>query len=281
MEQPEQSSESDDPSTKKFSEAKCESCLENYELESMFKCASCTDKLETANALPFLCDSCIVAHLRKGHDISDHSSLKPAVCQMHKNLCSMYCTNCEGLMCTNCLSKHVNHNIMPIKDKASQVRSNVFEMLSDLDSYEKIVRGTKERLHEGNESRANRFEKFFLDFSSEIDSIKQKISDHVRLEHEKTLEVERESAENVEALLNCQNELRELLSSSEGNLVVHIKEKENQLTEVKNKEAELKFLEIQNMDYSMSQETTELLAKFQEDLMKSIKTSVVVKKWEN
>ena len=108
---------------------------------------------------------------------------------------------------------------MTTKEKASKVRPKVFEILSDLDSREKLVRGTMERINENKEERTKDFDKLVFDISAELDAAKEKILDCVRSNHEKTVNVETESTENYQNLLRCQSDLRKLLSCSEGNLV--------------------------------------------------------------
>ena len=104
-----------------YTEVNCDSCLAAFEMERLFKCMTCNDQLERIDSVKFNCECCIMPHVRRGHDILDHKSLKPAVCEAHKNLCSVYCSSCEEILCLNCLSKHENHNFMTVTERASQV----------------------------------------------------------------------------------------------------------------------------------------------------------------
>ena len=83
--------------------SKCNSCCESFENEDIFKCLTCMDCVDDTQGVSFHCDVCIAPHVRKGHEVLDHKSLKPAFCADHKILCSMFCTKCEDLLCTNCL----------------------------------------------------------------------------------------------------------------------------------------------------------------------------------
>ena len=254
----------------KSTEIKCDSCCEVFEQEQLFKCTTCNNLLESTDTVKFNCDCCILHHLRKGHELLDHKSLKPAVCKAHKNLCSMYCSNCEKILCPNCISNHPNHKVMSIEQRASEVRSKVFELIADMDSCEKSVRSTHDRLNEHEETRTKSYEKLVLDVSSEMDALKKNILDRIKSEHDKMVKVVRDSGNNYERLLQCQSDLRELLCVSDGNMVERFEEKANQVTEVKIRESELKLCHFDGVDYSMSKEITPLAKSFSDDFVGQI-----------
>ena len=254
----------------KSTEINCDSCLAAFEMERVFKCMTCNDQLERIDSVKFNCECCIMPHVRRGHDILDHKSLKPAVCEAHKNLCSVYCSSCEEILCLNCLSKHGNHNIMTVTERASKVKSKVFELIADLDSFEKLVNGTQERLNKDKETRAKGYEKLVQDVSAEMDALKQKVLDRIRKDHKKTVKMEQESLENYGLLLKSQSELRELLSCSDGNMVDHFKAKNKQVDQVKYKEEELGLWQIKGLIYSVSEQTMQLVRKFAENFLRHI-----------
>ena len=253
----------------------CDSCLAAFEMERLFKCMTCTDQFERIDSVKFNCECCVMSHVRRGHDILDHKSLKPAVCEAHKSLCSAFCSKCDEVLCMNCLSKHENHNIMTVKERASQVRSKVFELIADLDSFEKLVNGTQERLNKDKERRAKGYEKLVQDVSAEMDALKQKILDRIREDHEKTVKMEQESLENYRLLLKSQSELRELLSCSDGNMVDRFKAKKKQVDQVKSKEEELGLWQIKGLTHSVSEQTLQLGRKFAENFRRHIEVPCV------
>ena len=255
---------------KKSIQVNCESCLEAFEMEQLYKCTRCVDKLESTDAGAFNCEVCIGSHVRKGHDVLDHKSLPPAICEAHKNLCSVFCSTCKVILCVNCLSKHQNHIFVTIKERASQVRPKVFEILSDLDYHEKLVLATKNRINDNKKAPTEAAEKLVLDVSSEMDALKQKVVDLVKSEHGNTESLKKESIQNYKNLLRCQGDLRELLSCSEGNLVGNFEKKEKDVNQVKNKQAELNVHQISGSKYSMSERTAQLIAKFNEDFLPTI-----------
>ena len=118
----------------------CESCSEETETDNLFKCSTCISTADLSGTPLYHCDMCIVLlHVKKGHEILDYNSLKPEICSEHKMICSLFCTSCTEIHCTKCVSKHTNHNIMSLKEKASEVRSKVFEKLSELQNSEICV----------------------------------------------------------------------------------------------------------------------------------------------
>ena len=251
-------------------EVMCESCFEAIQMDRLFKCVTCIDLWEGESAVKFNCEGCIMPHLKKGHTILDHKSLKPAVCETHKNLYSVFCSKCEQILCLNCLPNHPNHNIMALKERGSQVRSKVSELIADLGSCETLVRVTKERLNEDKETRSKGYEKLVRDVSAELDALKQKLLDHISEEHENIVNLEHESNENYESLLEYQSDLRELLCCSDRNIVEKMKEKEKQVNHVKTKAAELKLCQIKGVNYSISEKTAQLVNNFSENFLRNI-----------
>ena len=136
------------------------------------------------------------------------------------------------------------------------------KLIADLDSFEKVVNGTQERLNKDKETRAKGYEKLVQDVSAEMDALKQKVLDRIREDHENTVKMEQESLENYGLLLHSQSELRELLSCSDGNMVDHFKAKKKQVDQVKSKEEELGLWQIKGLTYSVSEQTMQLVRKF-------------------
>ena len=238
-------------------EGNCESCSEHFKFEKMFKCTSCMAESETTIAV--FCELCILSHVRRGHEIVNDKQQKPAICEDHKNICSIYCISCDVIMCSNCISLHKNHSFMSVEERAGEVRSEVFEIISELDSCDKKIRGTQERIHERKEKRAENYAKLVETVSSQIDAFKQKVLNHIGSEHEKTVKIEQEAEENYETLLKCQGSLRELLSCSDGIMVEQFIQTEKSVSRVKSKEAELELIEIKGVDYKVSEQAAQLV----------------------
>ena len=260
----------------KSTSEKCESCLEIFEIETLFKCTTCMDKQEEAtNSVDFYCEVCIGSHLRKGHTLLDHKSLQPAVCGLHKNLCSLFCSTCEEILCTNCVVKHTNHSIMSVKEKATEARAIVFEMIAELDASEKSVRSTMERINENKETRLNEYEQLVLRVSSVFDQMKQKVLDRIKVDHEKLARLENDSTGNYDFLLNCQKDLRELLSCSEANMVKQLGEKKKEVELIKAKQLQLQSSEIKGTRCTVSENADGLVNKFTDDYLGNVEMPTI------
>ena len=250
----------------KVSKEKCTSCLELFDLDIMFKCTTCIEESKETVSLPFHCNLCILSHVRRDHEILNDKALKPAICEIHKNLCSMFCSTCQLTLCSNCISVHVNHSIMPIKERASQTRAKIFDLISDLDSSEKKVRGTLDRIHANKQKRVDGYEKLVQLVSLDLEVLKQNLLNHIEVEHQKTIQVEKDAKENYEMLLKFQSNLRELLSSLDMEKAEQLNQFEESVLQIKTKEAELELCEIQGDDYNFSETTKLVLSKYVENI---------------
>ena len=68
----------------------CSGCEESIAEELLYKCTQCNMSDEPEALSDFLCDQCLVLHIKKGHTVLDHRNMKPAVCPDHKQLCLDY-----------------------------------------------------------------------------------------------------------------------------------------------------------------------------------------------
>ena len=240
--------------------SKCNSCCESFENEDMFKCLTCMDCVDDTQGVSFHCEVCIAPHVRKGHEVLDHKSLKPAICADHKNLCSMFCTNCEDILCTNCLSKHLGHGMVPLKEKAEEVRKKVFELISELDSSEKVISKTKDRLTKDQEKYKSGYEDLVQKVSAQFDRMKQDVLDKIKMEHDKLIKAGKESEDNLDLLLKCESDLRELLSKSIGFLITEYLGMEKTTNAIKETEVKLNKLHVEEKLHDVASNTLEPLA---------------------
>ena len=75
----------DDLSLAKIS---CSSCLEVFDLEILYRCSTCDfikqNKEELTDLMSFFCESCVLCHLRRRHEIVDSKGYPPDICDTHK-----------------------------------------------------------------------------------------------------------------------------------------------------------------------------------------------------
>ena len=227
----------------------CECCAEKTETDKLFKCLTCDKESDSSGAATYYCDACIAPHAKKGHEIVDHKSHKPALCSDHRSICSLFCTSCDVLLCMACVAKHNNHSIMSLKEKASEIRSEVFDKLSELEQNEKCVRETKARLTENRDTYRTGYEDLVQNVSFELDKIKQKILNRIKVEHENVMEVGTESEGNLELLLKSEKDLRDLLSQSDGQMVSKYPDVKNQIGTVNETQQKLTGLKIEHIKH--------------------------------
>ena len=247
----------------------CESCSEKTETDNLFKCSTCIDASDLSGAAIYYCDGCIFSHVKRGHAILDYKSLKPEICSEHKSICSLFCTSCNEIHCTKCVSKHANHNIMPLKRKALEIRSEIFQNLAELEKSEKCVRKTKKRLFENQETYRIEYEALVQKVSTEMDKIKQNILNRMKVDHNKVSGAGKESQDNLDLLLKSENDLRDLLSKSNGLMITRYPEIKNQVRTVKEVQRDLVGRTIEGIKHNLKADgfeatTQDFLKKFVE-----------------
>ena len=127
----------------------CISCEQTLPLTEVYRCQDChpeeTSEREDGTKLPpkFLCELCVVIHFRKNHELSDHKGYKPEFCPQHKYLCQMFCETCQIIVCFKCLGSHSKHDYKPISEKASIVRTQIFNHLNKFDALSKPLANRK------------------------------------------------------------------------------------------------------------------------------------------
>ena len=192
----------------------CCDCKESYPGESIFKCETCqveqgTNSDNKSSTDDSYCDTCIVRHCKKGHKILDSVSQTVLVCHQHKMLLNDYCWDCDILLCLKCTREHKSHKLAPIEERAKEIRTNVFEQLTNFENMEKPARKQKELVLETTKANRERLQKAIKAFEKTQQSFLSELDD-----------AEKKSEIAVESILQKQNELRGLLSLSCQDLVL-------------------------------------------------------------
>ena len=201
-------------------ESNCSHCEEPLNVECSFKCLQCNLTDGTSKPPEIFCDTCItVIHVKKGHQIVDNRNLEPAICSEHKQLCLDYCKSCEELICTKCLRLHRKHDSVPLTEKGSEVRREVFELLSEWEKNEKKAIKTAESIlvvvgnHEKDASA------LIQNIEELLDQAKKSITEKIRAKLNGFKEIENKSKERVETIGKTQTDLRCLLGVSTGTMI--------------------------------------------------------------
>ena len=131
--------------SRKYANQSCYGCSKVFDYETMYRCRSCngqeisaTDKV---SGEPVFCKMCIVvSHLRQDHEIVDHKGYRPAECETHMNLCHYYCEKCAVVFCFDCIDDHMSHRFQPIPLKATELRKEVFQYLTQNELFAKPIK---------------------------------------------------------------------------------------------------------------------------------------------
>ena len=151
--------------------------------------------------------------------------------------------------------------MIPLKEKAAELRIKVFELISELDRIEKIVRKTKERLTKDQEKYNSGFEDLLQKVSDQFDQMKQEVLDRIKNEHDKFVNAGKESEDNLDLLLKCESDLRELLSRSIGDLIIEYPKVKQATAAVYKTQAKLNDVLIEEKMHDIASDTLEPFAR--------------------
>ena len=201
-------------------QSNCSHCEEPLNVECSFKCLQCNLTDGTSKPPEIFCDTCItVIHVKKGHQIVDNRNLEPAICSEHKQLCLDYCKSCEALICTKCLRLHRKHDSVPLTEKGSEVRREVFELLSEWEKNEKDAIKTAESILVVVENYETDASALIQNIEEVLDQAKKSITEKIRAKLNAFKEIENKSKERVETIGKTQTDLRCLLGVSTGAMI--------------------------------------------------------------
>ena len=114
----------------------CSSCEEVVDQLEFYRCSSCND-CGNSNIDPIYCDLCISPHVKKKHEVLDSKGYRPAVCEVHKTLCTSFCETCQIVFCSKCTELHFEHKLTALSEKARGIRKEIFKYLEDFDKLSK------------------------------------------------------------------------------------------------------------------------------------------------
>ena len=198
----------------------CTNCEDAIPLVNIFKCVTCSDTvIDPAQHLEVFCDGCVISHIKKNHKIADNRGFEPSVCKDHKQLCSEFCKTCEKLCCVKCLRDHIKHEVEPLKKKASEVRAKVFEALTQWELNEKPARAKKESVSATLASRREDAEKLIEYVENQIEEIKVKVVHEIRSKLTGMESSEKDVEAHIKDVVDLQQDLRNVLQSSEGAMI--------------------------------------------------------------
>ena len=118
----------------------CDECKELLESNLLYCCFPCSEGEEETCKRSFICSTCITPHAKKNHVIIDMYGHEVSLCEKHKSVNELYCVTCVNVICILCALAHKNHEVLPIEQKSTDVKKEVFKYINDFDSLTKDVK---------------------------------------------------------------------------------------------------------------------------------------------
>ena len=197
----------------------CSSCEESIAADLLYKCTQCNVSDDPTKPVEFLCDVCVGFHIKKGHNVLDHRNMEPAVCPDHKQLCLDYCITCSETFCSKCLEKHRKHDTMLLDKKASELRSKVFELLTNWEKNEKMALKKSEDASSIVDVHEKEVEQMIKEVESTLDGVKNTLIAEIRAKFTEFSDARKWLKDHVQKIGQTQTDLRGLLCKSNGTLV--------------------------------------------------------------
>ena len=166
----------------------CASCEQTFSHWELYHCGTCykgnSDENSDNLAKELLCEMCVACHIRKNHEVVDYKGYRPAICDEHKLISSMYCSECNVVFCFKCNGVHSNHegqnSPVTITHQATTVRAQIFEYLTKFDSKAKQIalkkNSVEERYSTDSDYRTSSVEQIVSEFGDLCQEIIQENS---------------------------------------------------------------------------------------------------------
>ena len=211
---------------------KCTSCDE--EEAELYFCDTCEQSAEGSNDVQkeLICESCIGPHVRKCYDVRTVKGQVPVICADHKKLDNLYCKTCDVTFCPKCMGVHRTHEMGNIDEKASEIKKEVFEILTKLELDEKPLRAKKSEISDTKE--VNRNEQCTLRevLETEIEALRQNCLKRIDQNLSLLDDEEKQIVDNVDRLMGLQKSSRDLLSMTSPRLIKEFKQFKQEYAEV-------------------------------------------------
>ena len=206
----------------------CASCEQTFFGTEVYRCGTCStgnsNGISSDLEREYLCEMCVACHIRKNHEVVDYKGYRPAICDEHKIISSMYCTKCEVAFCFKCNenhSKHRNWNCgITITQQATTVRAKIFDYLAKFDSKAKQIALKKNSVEERYPNESD-----YCTFSAEqtisdISDLCQKVLQKNSATWESMLKKKADEEPSIRGISDRANRhvstLRSMLSMSDG-----------------------------------------------------------------
>ena len=200
----------------------CVNCGIFSSTEISYKCTQCSHYADgTDEPVQFLCDLCSAVHIRKGHSVVDQSNLSPAVCAEHKQICFDFCNQCDQILCPKCLGKHRKHDIIAIDEKATEVRVNLFEKLSNMEVLQKDAIKKSQAVSAEVAVRKTDAEAALKETEELLDELRKALTDEIIAHTNELNDDEKQFKEHVDNIGKAESDVRNLLGQSNASMLTN------------------------------------------------------------
>ena len=260
----------------------CSHCQESNSIEDLYKCTQCNEMDSTeinvdTGSIQYLCDLCTAAHLKKGHSVLDHRSLQPSVCTEHKMVCLEYCIDCDELFCGKCLAKHRSHASKSMAERASEVRSKIFGLLTEWESNEKAALRKRESVSGIVNQHESEVEILLKQVEDSIDKLKEEVTAEIRVKFAEFKKSETRFEDHVQKVGQTQKELRGLLSMSDGSMIEAFQTVETNVGSLGVAQCEIEVYEINTNPFGTTGRFVELNERLFNQVVRQLKLPGVEK----
>ena len=207
---------------------KCDFC--KNEVDKLFRCEECNGQQNGGHSVgKKLCNVCAMPHLKCNHTLTDGKGGKVLVCAEHKMFKHEYCRTCDAPFCWGCISKHSEHKLSSLDERATEVRKKVFESLSEFENEEKLMNAVKAEIVEKIEKHEGEQKILREKFIAGVEKLRKKGLETI----DENCKIMKEHLKAVDDVVEIQQKLRDLLSVSNDHLVNEFREIDKELKQLR------------------------------------------------
>ena len=248
----------------------CSSCEESIAIDLLYRCTPCNMSDDPKKPVDFLCDHCVVLHIKKGHNVLDHRSMEPAVCPDHKQLCSHFCIDCGVVFCVKCLEKHCKHDFQSLNEKASELRAKLFDLMTDWEKKEKVALQKSEDVSGAAGVHENEVEQMIQEVESTLNNVEDTLIAEIRSKLAEFSDKKNWLEDHVQKVGKTQKDMRSLLCQSNGTLVTSFPAFESEVGLLSTSHSEVEQYQMNEEKFETREEIKFLNQKFVAEVRKKL-----------
>ena len=256
----------------------CSSCEETIAIDLLYRCTPCNVSDDPKKPVDFFCDHCVVLHIKKGHNVLDHSSMEPSLCPDNKQLCSHYCIDCSVIFCVKCLEKHRKHDFKSLNKKASELRAKLSDLLTDWEKKNEVALQKSEDVSGTVGVHENEVQQMIQEVESTLNCVRNTLIAEIRSKLAEFSDKKNWLKEHVHKVGKTQKDMRSLLCQSNGTLVTSFPAFESEVGVLGTFHSEVEQYQMHEEKFETREEFEFLNQKFVSEVRKELNFPGVKKK---